>query len=248
MPDENNSARSLTSGLCLAIDTTGERCSACLFDGDRMSVLALAEPLIGKGHAERLMEVIAGVLADGGATYSDLARIVVAVGPGSFTGIRVGVSVARGLSLALGVPAVGVGVLEALAEPHLGGDGSVLAVQDARRGEIYVSLHASDGVILCDPAAILPGALPAFVETAGEMLLMTGSGAAIAAGHLTGRQSRIVDESGLPAIADIARIGARRVPEAAVRPLYLRLADAKPPAPSALLQRGSSSIPAPTLR
>lgn len=245
---EPDPARFTRSGLCLAIDTTGERCSACLFDGDGLRVLATAEPLIGKGHAERLMDVVAGVLAEGSATYGDLARIVVAVGPGSFTGIRVGVSAARGLSLALGVPAVGVGVLEALVEPHLGGHSTVLAVQDARRGEIYVALHASDGAVLREPAAIMPGALLAFVEMAGGGLLITGSGAAIAAEALAGRDARIVGASGLPAIADIASVGANRAPEAPVRPLYLRLADAKPPAPSGLLQRGSSSIPAPTLR
>ena len=120
--------------LLLAIDTAFERCSAGLLDMDARRMLARAEPEIGKGHAERLMGVVAEVLTEAGASYADLGRIAVAVGPGSFTGLRVGVAAARGLSLALAVPAVGIGTLDALAAPHIGTGSPILAVLDARRG------------------------------------------------------------------------------------------------------------------
>src|SRR6185436_6170923 len=99
----------------LAIDTAANLCAACVFDGDAGRELGRASRDIGKGHAEVLMDVIGEALAGAGVTYADLGAIAVAVGPGSFTGIRVGVSAARGLALALKIPSVGVNALEALA-------------------------------------------------------------------------------------------------------------------------------------
>jgi tRNA threonylcarbamoyladenosine biosynthesis protein TsaB len=215
------------SGLLLAVDTTGERCSACVYDTRSSRVLALAEPEIGKGHAERLMGVVDDVLAAAGAGYGDLERLAVAVGPGSFTGIRVGVSAIRGLSLALARPAVGVDVLEALAQPHLNAGSAVLAVQDARRGELYAALYAKEGSALRVPAALAAQSLPAFVASVeGQSLALVGSGAGIASAQLA--HARIVSSRPEPSIAAVAAIGARRGTGAPVRPLYLRQADAKP--------------------
>src|SRR4051794_26516035 len=97
----------------LAIDTAANLCAACVFDGDADRELGRSVRDIGKGHAEVLMDVIAEALAAAGAAFGDLDAVAVAVGPGSFTGIRVGVSVARGLALAQKIPAAGVSTLDA---------------------------------------------------------------------------------------------------------------------------------------
>ncbi len=95
-----------------------------------------------------------------------MAKLAVCIGPGSFTGIRVGVAAARGLEISLGVPSVGISTLEALAEPEWG-EGPVLAVHDAKRGEVYAALFARGGETLREPEALAPDALPAFVASAG---------------------------------------------------------------------------------
>ena len=194
------------SGLILAIDTAFERCAVGLFDpaGDRL--LAAAEPLIGKGHAERLMGLVETVLADAGRCYGDLGRLAVTVGPGSFTGLRVGIAAVRGLALSLSVPAVGVSTLEALAAPHQStpnGGRVVLSVLDAKRGEVYAGLYGPEtgtrgsGGVLGAPTALAPDALAAFVQTgldrsgggpssrlSSNDLALVGTGAAIAAASL----------------------------------------------------------------
>ena len=103
--------------IVLALDTAGETCAVALAKtGNGLSVLARRADAIGRGHAERLMPMIGEALAEAGLAYADLERIAVTTGPGSFTGTRIGVAVARGLALALGIRAVGVSVLDALIE------------------------------------------------------------------------------------------------------------------------------------
>lgn len=242
--------RSADRRLVLALDTTGERCSAALLEQASGAILASREPVIGLGHAERLMGIVGDVLHEAGADHADLSRIAVAVGPGSFTGIRVGVSAARGLALALGIPAVGIGTLDALAEPHREGGGWLLAVQDARRGEFYVALFAPGGRQAGPARAIRQDALGTFLAEAGAdgPLRLTGSGAHLAEAALGGAPScRIVDGSGMPAIASIARLGARADAGTPARPLYLRSADAKPQIRPSLLAEPSGFQPAPIL-
>lgn len=222
--------------MLLAIDTAGSRCSACLFDPKAGLVVARADPDIGKGHAERLMDEVAGLLGVAGATYADLTKLAVVVGPGSFTGLRVGVAAVRGLALALGLPAVGVGALEALVEPRRGEGLPVLAVLDAKRGEVYAALHDAQGREIAGPAALAPADLPGFLAglDEGASLIAAGSGAAIAAEALAGRWSvRAVPEAFVD-IAAVAWIASDRSPGDVPRPLYLRGADAKPPTRAAI--------------
>ena len=101
--------------IILAIDTAANLCAACVHDAAAGIERGRSVRDIGKGHAEQLMEVIDAALAAGGLAYADIGGIAVSVGPGSFTGIRVGVAAARGLALGLGVPSAGVTTLEALA-------------------------------------------------------------------------------------------------------------------------------------
>src|SRR5688572_14347483 len=103
--------------LLLALDTAGPDCAAALARSAPRGceIVARRSECLGRGHAERLMPMIAELLAETATSFTHIRRIVVTTGPGSFTGIRVGVAAARGLALALAVPAVGVGSLEALA-------------------------------------------------------------------------------------------------------------------------------------
>ncbi len=130
--------------ISLAIDTSAHLCAAAVHDSAGDTILAQASEDIGRGHAERLMDVIAGVLRQAGIEYSNIQRVTVTTGPGSFTGIRVGLATARGIALGLGIDACGVSVLEAAAlAVRDRAAGPLIAVMDARRGEAYCQVFDS---------------------------------------------------------------------------------------------------------
>jgi len=207
--------------IVLAIDTAGTGCHAALYDPDRDMVLGAAGADIGRGHAERLMEFVDGALDAAGVDLHAVGRIAVTIGPGSFTGIRVGVAAARGLSLALGVPAVGVSSLVALAADRKAG-APLLVAMDAKRGDVYWQRFAADGTEASPPAiATLEDACAIAAE--GEDALV-GSAAALL------REGTPAEGDGV-SIATVARLGARLDPQAHLpKPLYLRGPDAKPQA------------------
>ncbi len=124
--------------VILAFDTSAAHCAAALLQGDQI-VASRVEPM-SRGQAERLMPMLEEVLTEAGHTWRDLSAIGVGIGPGNFTGIRISVSAARGLALGLGVPAVGVSGLEALAASH---EGALPAIR-APRGQVYISLLGAD--------------------------------------------------------------------------------------------------------
>lgn len=204
--------------MILALDTCLFACSAAVVR-DGVVLASRIEPM-SRGHQERLAPLVAEVMGEAGAGFDQLDRIAVTVGPGSFTGLRVGLAFAKGLSAALGVPAIGVGSLEALAQPHAG---RVLAVLDAKRGQVYLQAFA-DGA-----AVSAPDALP--IETAAARLaefapdVLVGTGAALLAEMRPAAQVVAVDHA---APAAIAALGAARAPTPP-RPLYLRAPDAKLP-------------------
>jgi tRNA threonylcarbamoyl adenosine modification protein YeaZ len=203
--------------LILGFDTSAAHCAAALLSGDR--VLAEAHEAMGKGQAERLMPLLAEVMAAGGAALADLDAIGVGVGPGNFTGIRIAVSAARGLALALGVPAVGVTGFEAMA---LDAPRPLLACVDARRDHLYVA-RLGEGAER-GPALV---AMEELADWSVPGLTVTGDRAEEVAARL-GAAIRTAPPS--PAAA-IARIAATRwrdplLPRPA--PLYLRAADAAP--------------------
>ena len=134
----------------LAIDTAGPRLQLALRLGDRLDTLV--EDMV-QGQAERIFPAIGELLKRNAVTYEDLRRIGVTTGPGSFTGVRIGLSAARGLGLALGIPVVGVPTLLAIS---LGMQCDATAVLlDARRGEAYVQTFSGPGIPI-DAAALLP--------------------------------------------------------------------------------------------
>jgi tRNA threonylcarbamoyladenosine biosynthesis protein TsaB len=208
--------------LVLALDTCLATCSVAVSDGER--VLAHAREAMARGHQERLAPMAREVMADAGVAFDDLDRIGVTVGPGSFTGLRVGVAFAKGLALALGKPTVGVGALEALAAEA---DGLVFPAIDARRGQLYLQ-GFDEGRALMAPDALTAGDAAARVAelSQGRPFTLVGSGAPLLAE--LGPAARIVPAEGADARA-VARLAAARAP-APLRPLYLRAPDAKLPA------------------
>ncbi len=133
----------------LAVDTALDACSVAVAAGP--ALLAARRTVIGRGHAEALPAMVAAVMAAAGLGHRDLGRLAVTIGPGSFTGLRVGLAFVRGLAHGLGLPVTGVGTLAALAAAVPPDDTPILAAIDARRDELYVQPFAADGRELAPP-------------------------------------------------------------------------------------------------
>lgn len=211
----------------LAIDTAASLCAVCVYDAQAGRELARVVNDIGTGHAERLVNDIEAALGLAGIAYGQLGRIAVSTGPGSFTGVRVGIATARGLALALKVPAVGITTLEALAtEARAGFPGRpVLVAIDARRDELYVELYSADGTVAATAAV---RTLPETAELArSDDPVLAGSAAPLVLGA-AGRKLDIAGDAASADIATFARLAATR-PADAERPraAYLRNPDAK---------------------
>ena len=136
----------------LAIDTALEACSAAVLDTN--SGIAASETLaMTRGHAEAVTPLIARVMSAAAIEFVDLDRIAVTTGPGSFTGLRVGISAARGIALATGKPAVGLSTLAGFAAPLISDDDStqVVAAIDARHEQVYLQVFGSGGRTVVAP-------------------------------------------------------------------------------------------------
>src|SRR5262249_13045992 len=169
---------------------------------------------IGRGHAERLMGMIGDALAQAGLTVAELGRIAVTAGPGSFTGVRVGIAAVRGLSLATGCPAVGIGTLAVIAERArmLAGARPVLAVLDARRGEVYAQNFDRDGVPFGPPEV---AAVELIAQRVDDAMLIAGAGADQVLAELGSfDEARIVHRDAAPDVAALIRLGRRAPPPA----------------------------------
>lgn len=180
------------------------------------------------------MDVLSEIFAESGLRYADLAGIAVSVGPGSFTGIRVGVSAARGLALALDRPAVGITSLAATAATVAPEGGELLVVRLAGRGALYCLAEGDP-----TPFMLAEAALEARFGSGGPLRL-AGSGAELAAIALAGRGARVVTASDDVPPETIARlaVAGTGVPAS---PLYLRDADAKPQTRPPLLALAEAS-------
>ncbi|KXF79063.1 tRNA threonylcarbamoyladenosine biosynthesis protein TsaB [Paramesorhizobium deserti] len=226
----------------LAVDTAANLCAAAVYDAEDGRVLAAVSENIGKGHAEVLMGYIERALGEAQTDFAEIGRIAVNVGPGSFTGVRIGVSAARGFALALDCPAIGVTAFEALAlearDAHPGEP--VLVAVDAHRGEIYAQAFGPDGKAAGEPLAGQPDDVLALLSRLSQKPVLTGSAAGIINEKLGGTRLAVVSEAATGDIATFARIAARREPGEAPKPLYLRGPDAKPQTGFALPRKSAS--------
>jgi tRNA threonylcarbamoyladenosine biosynthesis protein TsaB len=221
------------ANLTLAIDTAAARCGLALWRGPAESGEAVGEAgaTMARGHAEALFPMLGDLLARHALAPRHIGRIAVVTGPGSFSGIRVGLAAARGLALALGVPAVGISMFEWIAAGQApdaaGSDGMAVAI-DARRGEIYLQWFDAEGRASGAPVATRPEAAAAAMPEGA--LAAAGSGAELlsAAARAAGRTLRALSPAPPPAML-LARLGAARVPQTQPPvPLYIRPPDAKP--------------------
>lgn len=225
----------------LAIDTALEACAAAVLDTERGKVIARESKPMSRGHAEALMPLIERVMGQAGGGYDALDRIAVTVGPGSFTGLRVGIAAARGLALATGRPAVGITTLSAFAAPLIAADDTlpVVVVIDARHEHVYLQVFGPGGRNVVPPrVASLRDALRAATTSRGPRIVGTGATLLAAAWPAGERLPRSVEQRGAPDIDWVAQIGAA-VPEgtAPPKPLYLRAPDAQPSDSSQLARR-----------
>jgi tRNA threonylcarbamoyladenosine biosynthesis protein TsaB len=218
--------------LILAIDTALDACAAGVLDTTKGKMIAQESQPMKRGHAEALMPLIARVMKEAGIGFDALDRIAATTGPGSFTGLRVGLSAARGIALAAGKPAVGVTTLAAYAASVVseGGEHPIISAIDARHDHVYLQMVSGNGGALVTPRI---ASLTEAIETAR-----------FGAPYLVGNAAKIlgdrwpadapapakVDPQAAPDIVWVAWLGAAVDPAVALaRPLYLRAPDAKPP-------------------
>ena len=217
--------------IVLALDTAGVDCAAAVYDSGSDSVMGEVTETIGRGHAEHLMHVVDGALAKAGVALSAIERVVVTVGPGSFTGIRIGVAAARGFALSLNVAAVGVTTLEVMAAAARAQNPgkSVLAAIDAKREEIYLQSFGADGNPLDEARAV----------TIDEARAIAGAFDGIVTGTAVARLSDAPPAERPDAfpIAIVARLGAGKPAGEKPKPLYLRGPDARPQAGYAIARQ-----------
>lgn len=194
--------------LILAFDTSAAHCAAALLSGDQ--ILAQRAESLARGQAQRLMPFLEEILADATITWSDLTALGVGIGPGNFTGIRISVSAARGMSLALGIPAVGVSTFEATSVGH---PYPHVATVPAPRAQVYALETTPDAVLgsaLDSGLNSGPALVPQEIVTSFPILTPP-------------QPAQLAANIGIIALARFATNTSRPAP------LYVRAADAAPP-------------------
>jgi tRNA threonylcarbamoyl adenosine modification protein YeaZ len=215
----------------LAIDTALGACSACVLDSSEPAPLAIEQTAMERGHAEALMPMIERVMAKVEGGFSSLDRVAVTIGPGSYTGLRVGISAARAIALAAGIPAIGISTLAASAAPFIGREGGrvVAAAVDAKHGQVWFQAMNAQGKQLVSvrqvnhrDAARAIGAGP--VSLVGSAALAVANEA-----WAIGLDALVVDDAKAPDVTWVARLGMIADPESAPpRPLYLKAPETTP--------------------
>ncbi len=217
--------------LILAIDTALDACAAGVLDTDANKLIAHESHIMKRGHAEALMPLLVRVIKDSGIGFAALDRIAVTTGPGSFTGLRVGISAARGIALAADKPVVGVTTLAAYAAPLLRehGEHPIISAIDARHDHVYFQVVGGDGAALIAPrVASIDEALAAARFGAPQLV---GNAAAILGDRWSSDAPApvLIDAQPAPDIQWVAWLGAAVDPQTSpARPYYLRAPDAKP--------------------
>jgi tRNA threonylcarbamoyl adenosine modification protein YeaZ len=215
----------------LAIDTALGACSACVLEAGQATPLAIEQIAMDRGHAEALMPLIERVMRSVDGGFSTLDRVAVTVGPGSYTGLRVGISAARGIALAAGIPAIGVTTLATTAAPLIGREpGRVIAAAlDARHGQVWFQALSSEGKPLVSVRQVSHRDAARAIG-AGPVSLVGSAAMAIAnEAWAIGLDALVLDEAKAPDIVWVARLGLIADPQSAPpRPLYLKAPETTP--------------------
>jgi tRNA threonylcarbamoyladenosine biosynthesis protein TsaB len=217
----------------LAIDTALGSCAAAVYDAGLGETLAAESIDMDRGHAEAIIPMVERVVRTSRVDFEDMERIVTTVGPGSFTGLRVGISAARGFGLACNKSVVGISTLDALTAPYVTDTETVPIVGaiDARHNNLYLQMIGAGGRKLVTPRVV--SMAEALRACAIGLVRIIGSGANLLAGQWPAAipSPRRVDARAAPDIVWVARLGARaEVATSPPRPLYLRAPDAQPQA------------------
>ncbi|MFO1121590.1 MAG: tRNA (adenosine(37)-N6)-threonylcarbamoyltransferase complex dimerization subunit type 1 TsaB [Hyphomicrobiales bacterium] len=207
----------------LALDTSMAACSAAVFESERGRILAHRRVAMERGHAEALAPMIEAVLAEAGVTPAELDRIAVTAGPGTFTGVRIGLAMARGLGLALAVPVAGIDTLTAIAAAAPP-DREILVTADARNGEVYAAAFAPGLARRFGPESMTVAEAARRLRP-DSLVLGTAAAKVLALAPVAGCEH--APDLGLPDAAAFAALAARGpAPAGMPQPFYLRGADA----------------------
>jgi len=220
----------------LALDTSMGACSAAVLRREgNASRLFVRQEAMARGHAESLMPMVEGVMAEAGLPFTEIDLIAATFGPGSFTGVRIAIAAARGLALVTHAKLYGTDSLTVMAKAALAigvlAEGPFAVAVDARRGMLYLGLYDAAGRRIVGPLLIAPDEAVALLP--GDLVVAVGSGAALLAE--AAERCRRSLQAKLPelqpsaaSLAEIALEAGETVP--ILRPLYLRPPDAKPQA------------------
>lgn len=206
----------------LAIDTALEACAVGLAAGGAKPIIHTE--VIGRGHAERLFAMIEAVTTEGGIGLDRIDRFAVTTGPGSFTGIRVGIAAVRGFALVTKTPALGFSTLAVHGETarRMAGPVPVMAMLPAKGGEVFFQMFDAEGVALTAPSV---GPLADAIEAAKNAgARLAGAGAASAEADLDP-----IHTQSSPDVVSLLRLAETAIADGnAPRPLYIKPPDAKP--------------------
>ena len=217
----------------LALDCAANACAAAILDDDR-ELASISEPMT-RGHAERIAPMLAECLAAAETTADSLDAVVVTIGPGAFTGIRIGLAAARGFALAADIPIVGVSCLEVAAAPFRG-QSPVLVVLETKRADFYLQAFDRNGDPATEPAALPALDIAAYLPPCpleGWPVAGDGADRLFAEARVGLPDLHVADPptansavtAGRIALARIAATGLPDPSDAGPRPLYLRPPD-----------------------
>lgn len=224
----------------LAIDTALEACSAAVLDTANPAHAVHESLPMARGHAEALIPLIGRVLDRAKLTFDDIDRVAVTTGPGSFTGLRVGISAARGIALASGKPAVGLSTLAAFAAPLIAAKEAtaVVAAVDARHDHVYLQVFASGGKTMVSARLVHLREALRFAATGSPRLVGNAARLLATAWPPAERPPTSVNQVEAPDINWVARLGLAADPTGEPpKPFYLRAPDAQPQNAAQLARR-----------
>lgn len=215
----------------LAIDTALDACSAAVYDSDEERTLSFISHDMRRGHAEALIPIIADVMKAARLEFEALDRIATTVGPGSYTGLRVSISAAKGISLASGKPAVGITTLAAFTAPLIAENEAVpvVAAIDARHGNIFYHMMGANNRVLLSPRHSSIAEAIHLVATGPVRIV--GPAAVLLREHWPKNSTApvSVDPRQSPNVEWVAKLAVHAEPaRAPARPLYLRAPDVTP--------------------